>query len=421
MPLAQKSIKEGNPMNATHPSGLQIIITVAGMLSPVCGCRLYSKAREATVPLRAILFTLCLSCCYFISACAPIPAHVPLSLRQTPQPRNAHVDALGTDGHADMIIWKQPDLNQPWPASLPSGPALADYSVQTCGGPAGKLFHEWQDVPRPDKQDSHHMWLVHGKAAASEFSGADFWGNHRYRDWNLLLVVNRESERFLVPANFLALDWEDSPIAHDLLVDNPDLENLMEMEWDSGFFPPEMAPEAGDETLVVGRWAFDCGHEGAAKNSLLISTGFRAEIHAPAILMSSHIVESTPSSIQARFKIYAGSRGGPMDTIPLLFFLQRLWGSRQNPLGGQDYSLNLGAPSDGWKIASCRTQQGTLAGGRHKYIKTNLESQDGGKSLTLTFSAHEFSKTARIEGSTIANVHWVRADSLPSGGVSRCE
>ncbi len=407
-------------MNATHLSALDLIITVAGMLSPVCACCLYPKAREATEPLRAVLFTLCFSCCFFVSACAPIPAHVPVSLRHTPQPRNADVDGLGRDGHTDMILWKQPDLNHQWPTSLPSGPALADYSVQTCGGPAGKLFHEWQDVPPPDTPDSRHMWLVHGKAAASEFSGADFWGNHRYRDWNVLLVVNKESEMFLAPANFLDSGWDDSPIAQDLRVDNPDLESLMEIEWDSGFFPPEMAPEAGDETLIVGRWAFDCGHEGAAKSSSLVSTGFRTEIHAPAILMSSHIVQSTPSSIQARFKIYAGSRGGPLDTVPLLFFLQRLWGSHQNPLGGQDYSLNLRIPEDGWSIASCSAQQGTQAGRRHKNISRNLESKDGGNSLTLTLSAHEFSTFARIEGSTIINVHWVRADSLPAGGVRKC-
>lgn len=407
-------------MNTTLITSFEIIITFASTLSLISACGLCCKARDATPPPRALLCTLCLSCCFFVWACAAIPAHVPAKLRNTPQSRNAHVDELGTDGHADMIKWKQPDLNLQFPAGLPSGPPLADYSVQTCGGPAGKLFHEWQDVPPADNPASRHMWLVHGKAAASEFSGADFFGNHRYRDWNTLLVLNKESERFLAPANFLDSGWEDSPIAHDLRVDNPDLESLMEMEWDTGFFPPEMAPEAGDETLIVGRWAFDCGHEAAPKNSPLVSTGFRTEIHAPAILISSHIFESTPSSIQARFKIYAGSRGGPLDAIPLLFLFQRLWGSHQNPLGGQDYTLNLGVPKDGWKIASCTAQQGTRASSRHRYITANLGSDDGGNSLTLTLSAHEFNKSARIEGSTIVNVRWVPADSLPGGGVTKC-
>ncbi len=410
-------------MNTMRFSEVGIITNLTALLRSVFAYRRSREVCEATTALRAVLFTLCFSCCYFVAACAPIPAHVRSNLRHTPQLRNARVDVdgLGTDGHTDMIMWKQPDLNHEWPTSLPSGPAFADYSVQTCGGPAGKLFHEWQDVPPPDMPYSHRMWLVNGKAAASEFSGADFWGNHRYRDWNVLLVVNRESERFLAPANFLDSGWEDSPIAQDLRVDNPDLESLMEIEWDSGFFPPEMAPEAGDETLIVGRWAFDCGHEGAAKSSPLMSTGFRTEIHAPAILMSSHIVESTPSSVQARFKIYAGSRGGPLDTIPLFFFIQRFWSSHQNPLGGKEYSIDLRAPQDGWRVASCTAVEGHQAGGRHTKISKILASQDGGKSLTLTLSAQNFTPSARIESSTIVTVRWVPANSLPAGDVTKCE
>lgn len=400
-------------MNATHLSELGTIITVIGLPNSVCICWLYLEAREASVRLRAMLFMACLFFCFGATACAPIPAHVPASLRHTPQARNARVDASGTNGPTDMIA---SDFNNQGTDTLPSGPAFEEYSIETCGGPGGKLLHEWQDV-KPASQ----MWLVHGKAAASEFSGADFWGNHRYRDWNVLLVVNKGFEKFLAPANFLDSGWEDSPIVQDLRADNPDLESVMEIEWDSGFFPPEMAPEAGDETLVIGRWAFDCGHEGAAKNSPSSSTGFRTEIHAPAILVSSHIVDSTPSSIQARFKIYAGSRGGPLDTITLLFFLQRLWGSYQNPLGGKDYSLNLQVPQGGWRIAACSAEHGTQAGGRRKTIGRTLEVADGGKSVKVTLSAREFKSSARIEGSTILNVRWVPADSLPAGGATKCE
>ena len=400
-------------MNAMHITSLEIIITFASTLSLIKACGLYCKSCNTTVPPRAVLFTLCLSCCFFISACAAIPARVPESLRHTPRARNARVDASETNGPTNMIV---SGFSNPGTDTLPSGPAFGEYSIETCGGPSGKLLHEWQDV-KPASQ----MWLVHGNAAASEFSGADFWGNHRYRDWNILLVVDREHEKFLAPANFLDSGWDDSPIAQDLRTENPDLESLMEVEWDSGFFPPEMAPEAGDETLVIGRWAFDCGHEGAAKSSPSSSTGFRTEIHAPAILVSSHIVESSRTSIQTRFKIYAGSRGGPLDTITLLFFLQRLWGSHQNPLGGKDYSLNLQAPQDGWRIAACTALPGTAVRKKPEITKT-VDLVEGAKSVKMTLSAHEFRPSARIEGSTVLNVRWVPADSLPTGGgVTKCE
>src|SRR5438034_11753025 len=90
------------------------------------------------------------------------------------------------------------------------------------------------------------MRLIHGWSAASQFAGSDFWGTHRYRDWNVLLVGSGGFEQFAAPANDPNFaDWSE---VQDLYVQNPEIGRIIEVEWDSGFFAPEMAPQLGDET-----------------------------------------------------------------------------------------------------------------------------------------------------------------------------
>jgi hypothetical protein len=357
-------------------------------------------------------------CCLFLApGCAPIPGRVAANLRQTPQRRDPLAGSSATTTASDMIIWKQPytyieNAGTFSPPQVPVG-----YSIDRCGGQIGTLFGEWKDVA-PVSSGAPPMQLVRGRAAASEFSGSDYWGTHRFRDWNVMLVVDNVSTRLLAPANYLDADWDDDPIAQVLSAKNPELENLFELEWDTGFFPPEMAPDAGDETLAVGRWIFDCGHEGTAKSARPRQTGFRSEIHAPAILISSHLVHQDPSLVEARFKIFAGSRGGPLDTVPVLV-LEKYWTSHQEPLGGQDYSIELRAPQDGWKIASCKVVQGAEAGGRRHKINGILAT-DGGESLTYTVQARDFKPTDRIESSIIISVSWVPVNSSPGEGVKSC-
>jgi hypothetical protein len=343
-------------------------------------------------------------------ACAPFPNRVSASLRG-PQPRNAFV-APGTDA-TGMIVWNQPVLPRPV-LPPPTGQLTSENSIDTCGGVLGALFAEWKNAHGGQIQP------VHGMAAASEFSGSDFWGTHRYRDWNMILVLDDGYDVFLAPGNYYALGgWDDDALVQDLTTSNHNLDGLLELEWDSGFFAPEMAPVAGDETLVAGRWAFDCGHE--SQSSASTPLGFRAEIHAPEIVLSSHILQSNPTVVRAQFKAFAGSRSGPMNTIPLIFFIQRFFASYKNPLGGQNYSATMRAPGDGWKIASCKIQAGHPAGGRTHKIMPQVQSEDGGRSLTFTLPAQGLNVSARIESSTIIDVSWVRADSSPGGGVTKCE
>ncbi|PYU02199.1 MAG: hypothetical protein DMG38_01080 [Acidobacteria bacterium] len=365
-----------------------------------------------------LTFTVCLCSFLAASACAPFPHHVRAGLTG-PQPQDPFAGSATAPGGAqETIVWNQPDLNSGRTVEFSSGYSQddIDLSTQLCG-PASAFSGEWKDV-ESGKKTPPPLRLIHGWAAASQFAGADFWGTHRYRDWNILLVGNGGFEEFAAPANDPNFtDWVE---VQELYVKNPDIGRLLEVEWDSGFFPPEMAPKAGDETVAVGRWDFDCGHEGAAKRAEAQSTGFRSEVHAPGILISSHIAESGPASVRVLYTVFAGSRSGPLDTIPVLFLFQRLWSTHINALGGQDYSMALRAPQDGWKVASCATQEGKPAGGhRKKRIGSQLESKDGGKSLVLTLIAKTFKPSERIERSVIVHVVWVPENS-PTGAV-KCE
>lgn len=356
----------------------------------------------------SVLLAAGIASCFIASACAPFPKHVSAQLKGQ-QPRDPF--ATASADQSSMIVWREPQLNTPLPPA-----ELKTKSIERCGGALGKLFSEWQNV------DGKQLQFVHGQAAASEFSGNDFWGTHRYHDWNIILVPNTGYDEFLAPANFVIFGgWDDDAIVQDLVLKNPNLDSLFELEWDSGFFPPEMAPLAGDETLAVGRWVFDCGHEDQETDPDIGTIGFRSEIHAPEVLLSSHILQSDPGLVRAQFKMYAGSRGGPMNAISFISFLQRFLTSYKNPLGGNDYSIGLRAPGDGWKISSCHVIPGFLAGGRVHRIVAHVESDDGGKSLILTLSARNFKPTARLDSSTIIDVSWVRTDSSTAGGITKCE
>lgn len=371
--------------------------------------------------LRPILSTLCLWCFLGVSGCAPFPGRVAASLKG-PQPRNGLVGptATATGGPREMIVWKAPDLNngQTWEFSPNYSQEDIDRSLNLCG-PAGVLFGEWKDVENKPSEKTAPMRLIHGWAAASQFAGSDFGGTHRYRDWNIFVVGSGNFEQFAAPANDPNFtDWSE---VDDLFVENPEIGRLIEVEWDSGFFAPEMAPQTGDETMVAGRWDFDCGHESTTKGGDVKTTGYRSEMHAPEILVSAHVVKSEPSSVQTSYKIFAGSRSGPQDTVPLLFFFQRFFGTHINPLGGQDYSITLQAPQDGWRIGSCSREEGTKPGGRFKQIDSQLQSDDGGKALTLTLLAKNFKTGARIGRSMIVNAVWVPENSPRSEGAVTCK
>src|SRR2546429_4415692 len=195
---------------------------------------------------RAILPALCLCYCFTVSGCAPYPGRVAASLKG-PQLRNGVVGPATetAGGSREMIVWNAPDLNngQTWAFSPNYSQDDIDRSLNLCP-PAGVLFGEWKDVEKNQSQHVAPMRLIHGWSAASQFAGSDFWGTHRYRDWNVLLVGSGGFEQFAAPANDPNFaDWSE---VQDLYVQNPEIGRIIEVEWDSGFFAPEMAPQLGD-------------------------------------------------------------------------------------------------------------------------------------------------------------------------------
>jgi hypothetical protein len=349
-------------------------------------------------------------------SCALYPAHVPAKLLPPNVPaRDANAGPPSSGSQVDTLTLLLPsDINQNYRA-FHSQDEDVIYSRQTCGGGLGFLASEWQNIERPSNAPSP-MRLIHGWIAASEFSGTDFWGTHRYKDWDIVVVVSDNLQGFLAPAND-PLVWRDG-IVQVLRSDNPDIKSLMEIEWDSGFFPWQMAPGPRDEVLLVGRWDFDCGHEGYAPKGS--AEAFRSEIHAPAIMISSHIEENTPSSIRICFKVFAGSRSGPMDATTWFSFIEKFWSSHINPLGGGDYSVKLRAPQEGWKLASCKVENGTHTGGRRTLIKAQVGPGDDGASLIWTLPGKTYPPSARIESSSILHAVWVPGTPGVQG-VEKCE
>lgn len=53
-------------------------------------------------------------------------------------------------------------------------------------------------------------------------------------------MANQGYDIFLAPANVVSFGgWDDDAVAQDLILKNPNLDSLVEVEWDSGFFAPE--------------------------------------------------------------------------------------------------------------------------------------------------------------------------------------
>lgn len=357
-----------------------------------------------------------LSSSILAASCALYPAHVPPKLLPPNVPiRDANAGPTSSGSQVDTLVLQQPsDINQNYRA-FGSHDEDVDYSRKTCGGTLGFLGSEWQNIEHP-KDAPSPLRFVHGWTAASEFSGADFWGTHRYKDWDLIVVLSDDLQGFLAPANNPQV-WRDG-IVQDLQVQNPEINSLMEMEWDSGFFPWQMAPNPGDEVLLVGRWDFDCGHEGYAPGGS--AEAFRSEVHAPAMLISSHIEENTPTSIRICFKLFAGSRSGPMDAVTFFSFIQKFWSSHINPLGGKDYSVKLRAPQGGWKLASCKVENGTHTGGRRKLVQGQVSPGNDSATVIWTFPGKTYAPSERIESSSIVHVAWVPGSPGPQG-VVKCE
>lgn len=95
--------------------------------------------------------------------------------------------------------------------------------------------------------------VAEGVVTASKVSSSDNPANHTSHDQNFDLHLD---------AGYQFLHSDANPVE--------DGSRVMEMEWESRYFPPQFWPVDGDRAWMLGRWIFDCGHP-----------PYRTEIHPP--------------------------------------------------------------------------------------------------------------------------------------------
>lgn len=162
----------------------------------------------------------------------------------------------------------------------------------------------------PVTSNSDHI-AVTGTVRISEVSHEDYAPDHDSHDWTFFVKLDRDRYYLNTESNII-LQGE-----HD---------RLMQMEWETKFFPKEFWPKAGDKVWMMGRYVFDCGH-----------FPYRTEIHPPEIvaftrtepvLFSVAGIPDTVPSMASKTFIYAHGRGGYYSTN----------------IGGRDYEFDISVP-----------------------------------------------------------------------------
>ncbi len=303
------------------------------------------------------------------------------------------------------IVWMSPKLYREPPNQCREGEPewkCLEYSRERCHRRLSFLFvSEWSDV---EKETSPLMELVQGYALASEFAGGDWPGTHRWRDWNIFLKSSKEYQNLLAPPNLKG--WRTDSVVQKLEINDPTLRGILEIEWDSRFYPPEMGPQPGDEVLVAGRYVFDCGHEGKSPKAVFPSDrGFRSEIHPAAVIVVAHTESPSGTCIQTEFRIFGASRGGPVSAIPILFF-HKFLGTYINPLGGRDYVFYLRSPKTGWILKAWTRLKAYNTGGRRRIVESVVEEMADKQGLRVTIPFSRFKPWNRLETSAVLRVEW---------------
>ena len=118
------------------------------------------------------------------------------------------------------------------------------------GGPGNinRAKPQWVSVQPGDAPQ-----VAEGLVTASKVSSSDNPANHTSHDQNFDLHLD---------VGYQFLHSDANPVE--------DGARVMEMEWESRYFPPQFWPVDGDRAWMLGRWIFDCGHP-----------PYRTEIHPP--------------------------------------------------------------------------------------------------------------------------------------------
>lgn len=150
--------------------------------------------------------------------------------------------------------------------------------------------------------------VVEGMVHHSKMANVDFPFSHDSHDFNFHVVPDPAYESRMSDANEIVGG-----------------KRLMEMEWESKYFPMAYWPVEGDRVFVRGRWIFDCGHPEDGR--------FYTELHPVSLVASTRYqpyqfgMEVVPSHSNLTY-IYANGQGGYYTT----------------KVAGQDYVFNVPVP-----------------------------------------------------------------------------
>jgi hypothetical protein len=194
----------------------------------------------------------------------------------------------------------------PIPSSMGSQRGCKDLSIGINGENRVNIGIVLPGVPAWVGVNDNYNVIAEGTVRESRISSSDYPLLHDSHDQNFLVALDPK---------YKGLNSDANPIA-------PSGERLMEMEWESKYFPFNFWPAAGDRVWMEGRWIFDCGHP-----------PYRTEIHPPSAVAFTRFNpiifpgESSPSDAVKTF-IYIHGRGGHYNT----------------PVGGKNYAFNITLP-----------------------------------------------------------------------------
>jgi hypothetical protein len=138
---------------------------------------------------------------------------------------------------------------------------------------------EWMPVLSPDRELEDADVAASGIAVNAHKSQHDMWFTHPFgKDFNFDLATDPLYANLESPIFNIDLDPQgrDASICKARSQYGLDIHNVLHVEMESGFVPPDYEVQDGDRIALLGRWIVDCGHD-----------DFGAEIHPPLLMLTA--------------------------------------------------------------------------------------------------------------------------------------
>jgi hypothetical protein len=210
--------------------------------------------------------------------------------------------------------------------------------------------------------ESENPATAEGFVRTSIVSHEDLPSDHTSHDWNFFVKLDR-------PYN--NLNSSENRVSND--------EMVMEMEWETRYFPNMFLPIAGDRVWMMGRWIFDCGH-----------LPYHTEFHPP---LATAFTRRDPT-------VLAGDRA-PSFTNKSFIYIHGEGGYYRAPVAVRDYQLSIRVPPRPSRTAELRAEVVRLPFGGPAPILTP-SSIDGRVHVVYPLAAINDPSPARQFGAIVA-------------------